>query len=683
MTSAKPNIDAAAAGLIIGTAGHIDHGKTSLVLALTGIDTDRLPIEKQRGITTELGFAYVDLPVAGDTRQTQRVGFIDVPGHERFVHAMVSGVGGIDVVCLVIAADDGVKPQTREHIAICRLLGVRHWVVALTKIDLVDAAREQVVRAEVAAALTASPYAGAPEITAPVIGVSSKTGAGLAELRVALAAALAQVAVRTGGQVFRLPIDRVFSKKGIGTVVTGTVHGAGCAVGDELVVNPTGLRLRVRGLQIHGVAVERAVEGARVAINVTGIGSAVAVEQLHRGEVLYPVAGLLPSHIVDVTVTHIGAAKHPLPGLSTVTLHHGTGYQTAKLQLVGVAELAPGHTGLAQVRVEAGQPLALLPGDRFVLRGSRTIANHGRTLGGGEILRIAAARYRARNVAHAAALARLARATSTAATDMPASASVSAHGHDSQRAVVELELAGLRGITLTALGLRLGLHEVARAALVAQLLANEGARLFGAVLVAASALVAVEGELLAMLQRSGSVTRATLSTLFVNAAPDALVYVVERLRAVPSIRITDERIEIVADGAAKSAAAATNTAAAPLSVIETTVMNVLTGAGLEAPRPNEIAAAHRLAEPGVLAALHGLTKRGLVVKVKSDYFVAADVLAALRTRLRGHFVVEPKLTPAHWKAIAAVSRKFSIPLIEHFDAEKLTLRVGDDRKLRG
>lgn len=676
MTFATPNVTTATAGLIIGTAGHIDHGKTSLVLALTGIDTDRLQVEKQRGITTELGFAYVDLPVANGAQgahQTQRVGFIDVPGHERFVHAMVSGVGGIDVVCLVIAADAGVQPQTREHIDICRLLRVRHWVVALTKIDLVDPMRELAVRAEVVAALGVSPYAGAAKITAPVIGVSSKTGVGVAELRVALATALAHVAARVGGHVFRVPIDRVFSKKGIGTVVTGTVHGGGCAVGDELAVNPSGLRLRVRGLQIHGVAVEHAVEGARVAINVTGMGSAVGVEQLHRGDVLYPVAAMLPSHIVDVAVTHIGAAKHPLPSLSTVTLHHGTGYQTAKLQLVGVAELAPGQTGLAQLRVEVGRPLALLPGDRFVLRGSRTIANHGRTLGGGEILRIAAPRYRARNVAHAQALTQLANAAMQATPE---------RGLEWQRAVVEIELAGLRGIALGELGLRLGLHERARSALVAQLLAGQAVQLLGAVLVSAAALAASEAALVVSLQRQGTIARTAVTKQFVNAATEALPYVLARLRALPTVRITDERIELFADGAAKNLAAATSAAVAPLSVLEATVMTVLTAAGLEAPRPNEIAAMHRLAEPGVIAAMHGLLKRGLVVKVKSDYFVVTEVLAALRTRLRAHFVTEPKLTPAHWKAMTAVSRKFSIPLIEHFDAEKLTLRVGDDRKLR-
>ena len=199
--------------------------------ALTGIDTDRLPIEKARGITTELGFAFVDLPLSSTATPTQRIGFIDVPGHEKFVHAMVAGVGGIDVVCLVVAADEGVKPQTREHIDICRLLGVRHWVVALTKIDLVDAAREAAAREEIAAALAAVPYAGAAAIVAPVVAVSSRTGAGLAQLRQALADELAIVSASQTAHVFRLPIDRVFSKKGIGTVVTGTVHGCGCAVG--------------------------------------------------------------------------------------------------------------------------------------------------------------------------------------------------------------------------------------------------------------------------------------------------------------------------------------------------------------------------------------------------------------------------------------------------------------------
>lgn len=650
-------------GLIIGTAGHIDHGKTSLVHALTGIDTDRLPIEKARGITTELGFAFVDLPVSSSATATQRVGFIDVPGHEKFVHAMVAGVGGIDVVCLVVAADEGVKPQTREHIDICRLVGVRRWVVALTKIDLVDATREAAARAEIAAALAAVPYAGAAAIVAPVVAVSSRTGAGLAELRQALADELAMVAATQTAQVFRLPIDRVFSKKGIGTVVTGTVHGCGCAVGDELMVNPTGVRLRVRGLQTHGVAVERVAEGERAAINVTGIGRAIAVEDLHRGEVVYAPAALAPSHIMDVALTHIGAAKQPLPGVSTVMLHHGTGYQPAKLQLVGATELAPGHTGLAQLRVEATQPLAALPGDRFVIRGSRTIANHGKTVGGGEVLRIASPRFRLRNRDYVEQLTTLQHARATG-------------GDALNVAHARLELAGadLRGLMPLVLGQRLGLTSEAVATLVAALVKAHAAVVVEGLVILASVLAAASSAMVQAMQPAGRITRSEAVKLCSGAAPETFAYLLAGLVASHGVRITDEALELATHANAAKVA--------PLPAIEQALLAALSSAGLEAPRPSELAAAHRMSEPAVLAALHSLGKRGLVAKIKPDYFVTVERLASLRARLLTHFATEQLLSPQQWKVLCEVSRKFAIPLIEYFDAEKLTLRVGDNRKLR-
>ncbi len=647
-------------GLIIGTAGHIDHGKTSLVHALTGIDTDRLPIEKARGITTELGFAFVDLPLSSTRAATQRVGFIDVPGHEKFVHAMVAGVGGIDVVCLVVAADEGVKPQTREHIDICRLLGVRRWVVALTKIDLVDATREAAARAEIAAALAAVPYAGAAAIVAPVVAVSSRTGAGLAELRQALADELAIVEASQTAHVFRLPIDRVFSKKGIGTVVTGTVHGCGCAVGDELIVNPTGVRLRVRGLQTHGVAVERVGEGERAAINVTGLGHTVAVEELHRGEVLHIADDLVPSHIVDVALTHIGAAKQPLPSLSTVMLHHGTGYQTAKLQLIGAIELAPGHTGLAQLRVEAAQPLAVLPGDRFVIRGSRTIANHGKTIGGGEILRIAAPRYRARNREYVDQLTTLQPAQTTGLALNVA------------RAQLELAASGIRGIAVEELGRKLGLTAGGCSALAAELARQKLAAMVDTVLVAPAALAAATDCIVQALQKSGRLERSALFKLCAGATPATVAQLLSGLAASHGVRNTDDAIEFPTSKPAVTL----------LPVLEQTLLTALASARLETLRPTELATAHRMSEPAVLTALHSLGKRGLVAKIKPDYFVTVDNLAALRARLVAHFATDPTLTPQQWKALCEVSRKFAIPLIEYFDAEKLTLRVGDNRKLR-
>ncbi|HVV88698.1 MAG TPA: selenocysteine-specific translation elongation factor, partial [Kofleriaceae bacterium] len=337
--------------LVIGTAGHIDHGKTALVHALTGIDTDRLAVEKARGITTELGFAHLDLTVRGAKR---RIAVVDVPGHERFIRSMVAGATGLDLVMLVIAADEGVMPQTREHLDVCALLGVRRGVVVISKRDLVDDDWLAMLDEELTGFLAGSPFAAAPRVA-----VSARTGAGLDELRRVLAAALADLPPRSNAGVFRLPLDRVFSLKGFGTVVTGTIASGGVAAGDELVVHPRGLTARVRGLQVHGRAVERARAGQRIAVNVAPL----AALDLARGDVLAHPGALVPAHLLDVTLHHVAAAPRALPARSKVLVHHGTTQVAATLVLVGAPSLAPGADGFAQLRLDRATPLAALPGD--------------------------------------------------------------------------------------------------------------------------------------------------------------------------------------------------------------------------------------------------------------------------------------------------------------------------------
>src|SRR6516162_4424796 len=263
--------------VIVGTAGHIDHGKSALVRALTGTDPDRLEEEKRRGITIDIGFANLDLTASSGEKL--RLGFVDVPGHERFVRNMLAGIGGIDLVLLVIAADESVKPQTREHFDICRLLSVQRGITVLTKADLVDTDTLEVVRMEVAEYLRGSFLDPA---TAPIVAVSSKTGDGLDELRSELARLAAEVPVKDASAAFRLPIDRVFTMKGFGTVVTGTLISGSVRKDEELEVHPTGKRLRVRGVQVHGTAAERAIAGQRTALNLAG----AETSELARGMML-------------------------------------------------------------------------------------------------------------------------------------------------------------------------------------------------------------------------------------------------------------------------------------------------------------------------------------------------------------------------------------------------------------
>src|SRR5664279_1832461 len=297
--------------VIVGTAGHIDHGKSALVRALTGTDPDRLEEEKRRGITIDIGFANLDL--AADSGEKLRLGFVDVPGHERFVRNMLAGIGGIDLLLLVISADESVKPQTREHFDICRLLSVRRGITVLTKSDLVDSETLEVVRMEVAEYLRGSFLDPA---NAPIVAVSAKTGEGLDELRHQLARLAAEVPIKDADAVFRLPIDRVFSMKGFGTVVTGTLISGTVRKDEELEVHPTGQRLRVRGVQVHDAAVEKAIAGQRTALNLVG----AETSDLARGMMLTRPGLFRPTRRVSVKLTLLPLAK-PLRDRARVHLH--------------------------------------------------------------------------------------------------------------------------------------------------------------------------------------------------------------------------------------------------------------------------------------------------------------------------------------------------------------------------
>ena len=358
--------------IIVGTAGHIDHGKTALVKALTGIDADRLEEEKRRGITIDLGFAHLQL-TAG-----LRLGFVDVPGHERFVKNMLAGVGGIDLVLFVIAADESVKPQTREHFDICRLLGIPRGLIALTKADLVDPDLLGLVRLEVEDLVAGSFLEGAP-----MVPVSSVTGAGLDELRAELARAAAAVPEKNAAGYFRLPIDRVFTVKGFGTVVTGTLISGSVAKEQEVELYPAGRRLRVRGVQVHGSQAGRAVAGQRTAVNLADIEPS----ELTRGDVLSEPGRFRAVKQVDCRLHLLPSAK-PLKHRAPVHFHAGTAEIEAEARLFGAARIQPGDT--AYVRLVLRDPALLLPGDHFIIRMFSPVV----TIGGGVVVDTGERRYR-------------------------------------------------------------------------------------------------------------------------------------------------------------------------------------------------------------------------------------------------------------------------------------------------
>jgi selenocysteine-specific elongation factor len=636
--------------IVLGTAGHIDHGKTSLVRALTGIDTDRLPVEKARGITTELGFARMDL---GE----RRIAVVDVPGHERFVKSMVAGATGLDLVVLVIAADEGVMPQTREHLDICELLGVRRGLIALTKRDLVDDEWLAMVTSDVRAAVASTFLA-----EAPIVPVSTKTEVGLDDLRAAIVHAIDTLPPRTNTNVFRLPIDRIFTVKGFGTIVTGTILGGEVAIGDELAVIPSGLTARVRGVEVHGATVERAIAGHRAALNLGG----VAVEDLARGDLLAHPNRIAASHILDVEFRHLTTAPTPLTARTKVLVHHGTTQVLATLALVDSPTLAPGATALAQLRIDATTPLGALPDDRFIVRGFVATATHGSTIGGGRIIRVLAPKARTKSSPqHAEAVAALAAAGTAARLD--------------QRIALDIRAAAFAGLSVSDLIHRLGIPANVLADPLATLVAAGDLLVTGegehAHYLHAQAVADLEARIAAKLAAANvDIAREQLRTQLPAALPsrgyDAILAGLERR----SLLATE------ADRVRKATAPARSSTT--LSPIETKLADQLKAWAVEPQRPKDMPAALSITDAQLKTALDRLVAAKLVIRIKPDLFMHADVVSALRTKLVAFLDAHKTIDAQQWKDLTGASRKFTIPLAEYFDAEKVTLRVGDVRRKR-
>jgi selenocysteine-specific elongation factor len=631
--------------LTLGTAGHIDHGKTALVRALTGVDTDRLPEEKARGITIDLGFAPLDL--AGGVR----VSVVDVPGHEGLVRTMVAGATGIDLVLLVVAADEGVMPQTREHVAICDLLGIERGVVALTKIDAVAADVAELAAEEVRELLAATPLAGAP-----VVPVSALRGDGLAALREALSACVGAATPRTPRDgVPRLPIDRVFAQRGFGTVVTGTLQGAPLAHGDPVEIQPSARRARVRGLQSHGAPVERALPGTRVAVNLQGIEAG----DLSRGCVVCAPDALAPALVFDARLRWL-AAVPPLEGTASVEILAGTTERRGHVAPIGCDAIAPGESGFARLHVE-GDPLPLLPGDRFVLRGFTRSAQAGSTVAGGVVLDVAPPRRRRSDPAVARDLERL------------------ASGSLQEGLRARIERAGFAGIAAEALRRETGAsRDAIRAALDALASAGLAAPTSDGVWIAEAALDALgERVLLGLAARHAAeplrpgVPRGALrGHLPENASAGALERVLARLAADGRIsdegelvRLASHRVEL---GAAEATAAAE-------------IARRAEAAGLEPPSQKEWAEALGLTAERTRELLAHLERQGALVRAPGDLWFSRAAVDALRARVIAHLDAHGALDTPGYKALIATTRKFAVPLMELFDEEKLTLRRGEVR----
>ncbi len=622
---------------VIGTAGHIDHGKTALVKALTGIDTDRLPEEKRRGITIDLGFA------SWITDEYQ-IGFVDVPGHERFVKNMLAGVGGIDSVLLVVAADESIKPQTREHFSICKLLGIRTGVVAITKRDLVDRDIIELVRLEIEELVAGSFLAGKP-----VVPVSSITGAGLDDLRKAILASVAEIDDRDATtRVFRLPIDRVFTMKGFGSVITGTTFSGRLHLDSEVEVLPGGLRSRARSIQVHGDPRDHASAGERTSINLPDI----ELEQLHRGQQVLTPNTLRPSQIITAHLDLLDDAK-PLKEQTRIRFHHLADELLGTIRFVDGTgtDLKPGRGAFVQIRLES--PVVAVAGDRFVIRRYSPAF----TIGGGVIVD-----------AHLPKLSRNTR---------PELLRTLADGTLAERVELMARLEGMRGLTIREVQARTGIRidTLATELKILPHLADSGDRRW----IHRDAIAEFRRRAMEFLDRYFKENRMAISVpkgefvqkLLPHGADPAVVnFLLQDLAREKIATVAGDALDI--PGRSKQLGGAEGELA---RLIESRFAD----AGLQPPAVSELI--NTVAQkPKVIEGVVGfLVKQGTLIRLAEGVYVHANVLDSARRRMasrRGETI-----DVGQFKAFFGLSRKIAIPLLEYFDSVGVTKRVGDARQV--
>jgi selenocysteine-specific elongation factor len=631
--------------VVMGTAGHIDHGKTQLIKALTGVDTDRLKEEKERGITIDLGFAHFTCDDGTE------VGVIDVPGHERFVRNMLAGVGGIDLVMLVIAADEGVMPQTREHLAICQLLRIKDGLVALTKVDLVDEDWLALVIEDSREFLK-----GTFLESKPIVGVSAKTGQGLDALKAALGTLAARVPPKHVEGKFRLPIDRVFTIRGFGTVVTGTLFSGSIRVEDRVEIYPKGIQAKVRGLQVHNESVAEAVAGQRTAINLQGIEKV----ELARGDVLGRPGEFAPTFMLDAVLQHLPDAPRPLRHRSRLRLHLGTSEIMGRVILLDRDALAPGEEAYVQFRLE--EPAVALPRDRYVIRSYSPV----QTIGGGMLLDVQPAKHRRGDAGLASHF------------------QILAAGSAEQMYAYHLREAAHRGLRLSAYLPRTELPEPRLRHVAATLHQTRRARAVNAEMrwyVHEEAFRNLTAELrqhLAAFHRQNPLRpgmaleelRGKVRTLEERVCLLAL----EQLQQQGEVVIERDRVRLASHQVA-------------LDDARERLLRQLEGefleAGYQPPRVEEVQTKLNIGRGADKELLQVLVDQGRVLRLKDNVVFHRTNVEKAEALLVQFLREHRAITPIEFKDLLGVSRKYAIPLLEYFDSQKVTIRVGDKRVLRG
>ena len=623
--------------ILVGTAGHIDHGKTALVKALTGIDADRLEEEKRRGITIDLGFAHLEL--ADSNGEPMRFGFVDVPGHERFVRNMLAGVGGIDLVLLVIAADEGIKPQTREHFDICRLLNVKHGITVLTKSDLVDSETLQVLRLEIDDFLRGSFLEHAP-----IVAVSSLKSTGLEELKGELLRAAMQIPSRDATAITRLPIDRVFTIKGFGTVVTGTLVAGEIRKEDELELLPSRQSVRLRGIEVHGAATDRARAGERTAANLAGIEKS----DVARGMLLATPGLLQPASRLDVRLSLLASAK-PLKSGARVHLHGFTSEVIATVSLLESKQLQPGGQAFAHLRLSA--PVPLFPLDRFIIRQFSPVI----TIGGGIVLD-------ASPVTRLKGDARLAvmKASDAADREQIIRARVERRGHEG------IAVSGLVSETgWSAETVRQQLQQLKSSVVM---IADRAVSL--------AAFTELKSQIVSSLDShhnqnslSPGMQQQTLREQ-IAVVPELFAFILRALADQKLIEIKGDLVTLSGRGVTMRDEEAES---------RHTIERAFASAGLKVPTLGDVLSGLKIDRTRSQKITTLLLREKILIKISDDLVFHHSALSALRTKLAAEKLKSPKLDVARFKDITGVSRKYAIPLLEYLDRERVTKRVGNER----
>ncbi|MDP4856198.1 MAG: selenocysteine-specific translation elongation factor [Desulfobacterales bacterium] len=631
--------------IILGTAGHIDHGKTSLIKAITGTDTDRLKEEKERGITIELGFASLDLP------NGQHVGIVDVPGHEKFVKNMVAGATGIDIVVMVIAADEGVMPQTREHMEICTLLGIKHGFVALTKIDMVDEEWLELAMEDVRD-FTAGTFLE----NTPIVPVSAVKEQGLQEFSRVLETICNQIPERSMSSLFRLPVDRVFTMKGFGTVITGSLISGRVQVGDTVMIYPSMITSKVRGIQVHNQGVNMAEAGQRTAINFQGLEKAA----INRGEMLALPGTLKPSFMVDLQLQYLASNKKPIKNRTRVRFHTGTSEILGNLVLLDREELPPGEKAAVQLRLD--EPVCLVKDDRFVIRSYSPV----RTIGGGQVLNPIPPKHKRFKA------------------DVVQGLQSIAERSKEELIAYYIDQTGHTGVAFSDLVLMTNITEKSLEQQLQALLSRKTVLLVdrdSRIYMHTNSFQQLRQDLTGHLERyhktnplkAGMPKEELKTKLPPNLSPKLFNLLMNQMLKDGEINVVEDTVHLASHTVALGA---------DQEDIRDKILKTYRESGLQPPYFKELGKQLTADPARARDVLNLLVKEGRLVKVKEDLFFDADAVTRLKQRLVEFLTVNGEISTPQFKEMTAASRKYVIPLIEFFDAQNFTIRIGDIRKLR-